>query len=246
MNVWVKVIGFSTEERHAIHTMLRLSGESGVRFRAWQPGDHLAPNVVLIDADSHEAELEVHSPTFNPKTKSLVVGGAMAIDGAWRTFERPLDWSQVLRALELLFVVAQTDRAQQSNRDHESAIALIPPGYKTALIIGLEREEQLYLKARLSLQGIAHVVEAANVGQASELLGRQGFEIVLLSTRLADADSASLIQALREHVQPPQAIIAVLDKASWESQQILEAQGVFGVLERPFIPHQVGEVFSRL
>ena len=77
-------------------------------------------------------------------------------------------------------------------------------------------------------------------------MGRQDFEIVILSAALPDADAGLLIQVLREHLHPPKAIIAVLDQANWSALEKLEEQGVTAVLERPFIPFQVGEVFSRL
>lgn len=248
MNVLVKVIGFSAEERHAIQTLLRLSEDGDVRFKLWRPGDSLAPNVLLLDADSHEAALEVQSPTFTPQTKSIVVGGdGASIGGAWKVFQRPLNWAEVLRELEALFVTTQTDIPIHTPEDESQACVVpIPPGYKTALIIGLPREHQMYLKARLSLQGIAHVLEASDAGQAAEYLGQQGFDIVIVSQSLPDADAASLIQALRAHACAPHAIIVVVARNSWASLQKIENLGVTGVLELPFMPHQVGELFARI
>lgn len=247
MNVLVKVIGFSTDERHAIQTLLRLSEEGDVRFKLWRPGDCLAPNVLLLDADSHEAALEVQLPTFTPQTKSIVVGDGTTIENAWKVFQRPLNWNEVLLELEVLFVTAQTDIPIHAPEEEVPTTSpSIPPGYKTALIIGLQREHQLYLKARLSLQGIAHVVEANDAGQAAEYLGQQGFDIVIVSQQLPDADTASLIQALRSHACAPHAIIVVAAQSNWASLQKIESSGVTGVLELPFMPHQVGELFARL
>ena len=246
MNVWVRVIGFSPDERHAIQTLLHLSETFSVRFKLWHPGYLLAPNVMLIDADSHEAELEIHSPGFHSQTKSLVIGRGLVIASAWKVLDRPVEWGQVLRELEILFVAPQLDVDLHTPEEFAATQTMIPPGYKTALIIGLAREEQFYLKARLSLQGISHVAEVGNAGNASELMGRQFFEIVILDAALPDADAPLLIQVLREHLHPPKAIIAVLDQANWEVLRMMEEQGVTAVLERPFIPAQVGEVFSRL
>lgn len=246
MNVWVRVIGFSVDERHAIQTMLHLSEDFGVRFKWWQPGYLLSPNVVLIDADSHEAELQIHSPAFNSQTKSLVIGRGMVVAGAWKVFDRPLDWAQIRHELDTLFVTPRLDIDLYTPEEFAPTEAMIPPGYKTALIIGLEREEQFYLKARLSLQGIAHVAEVANAGEAAEVLGRQGFDIVILSAPLPDADAGLLVQVLCEHPHSPRSIVAVLDRSNWPLLQQMEERGVTGVLERPFLPHQVGEVFSRL
>lgn len=248
MHVSIKVIGFSADERHALQTLFHLSEDGDVRFKLWHPGDLLAPNVLLLDADSHEAALEVQSPAFRPHTKSIVVGQSAIVDGAWKVVSRPLQWKQVLRELEALFTVAQADiPIHEPGADALAAEASIPPGYKTGLIVGLSREQQFYLKARLSLQGIAHVVEAADAGYAAEHLGKQGFDIVIVSCSLPDANAAALIQALHTHVRPPHAIVVVIPHdGSWALRQEMENLGVAGVLDTPFTPHQVCEMFARL
>lgn len=248
MNVLVKVVGFSADERHAVQTLLRLSQDSDVRYRLWCTGDTLAPNVLLLDADSHEAALEMQSPTFPAHTKSMVVGDAVSIADAWRVFRRPLEWAQIARELDALFVSAQPDIPIHAPDEIPPSEELpIPPGYKTGLIIGLPREQQLYLKARLSLQGIAHVVEVANAGEATEYLGKQGFDVVIVSQCLPDADTPALVLALRRSdVCPPRDIIAVLSPDGWESRQQLEDSGVTGVLDLPFTPQQVSGLFARL
>lgn len=250
MQVLVKVIGFSAQERHAIRTLLRLSEEGDVRFRLWKQADRLAPNVLLLDADSHEAALEVQSPAFTPQTKSIVVGGrdtGISPHGAWKVFQRPLNWAEVLQELELLFVAEKMDIPLHAPEDEMSQVAVtIPPGYKTAIIIGLQREEQMYLKARLSLQGIAHVTEANDAGQAAQYLGQQCFDIVIVSQQLPDANAPAFIQALRAQARAPHAIIVVAHRSDWASIQTMESLGVSGVLEFPFIPQQVGELFARV
>lgn len=247
MNVWVRVIGFSSEERHAIQTLLHLSESGDVRFRLWQPGYLLSPNVVIIDADSHEAELQVHSPGFNPQTKALVVGHGLNLASAWRVLERPLDWAKVLHELEALFVCDLPDLTlHDPDEAFASTQAMIPPGYKTALVIGLAREDQLYLKARLSLQGIAHVSEVANAAQAAEALAVRGYDIVIISASLPDADVCPLVQVLQEQAQAPQTIIVVVERTDWHTARQLESLGIAGVLERPFEPHLVAELFGRV
>lgn len=247
MNVWVKVVGFSLEEQHAIQTLLRLSEGECIRFKLWQPGDMLAPNVLIIDADSHAAELEIQSSTFNAQTKSIVVGHGIVIEGAWRIFERPLVWADVLRELEALFVATDVDIDLHGPEDAQVDTHLsVPPGYKTGLIVGLAREEQLYLKARLSLQGITHVDEVDTAGDAAQRMGQQTFDVVVLSQDLPDADLGPFIQALRERGDSKMAVVAVLRNSNWQQLSALEALGTKGVLEIPFVPHQVGALFSRL
>lgn len=251
MNVFVKAIGFSADERHALQTIFRLSEGHDVQYKLWHPARLLAPHVVLLDADSHEAALELQSPTFRAHTKTIVVGDSGFFLGAWKVVSRPLQWKQVIAELDALFAnglqtVAQLHESTQDGDDQVS-VAGIPPGYKTALIIGMSREEQLYLKARLSLQGIAHVAEARDAGQAVEHLGYQGVDIVIVSSQLPDANAGALIQALKSNVRPPYAIVAVVPHdCSWVQRQQIESAGATGMLETPFVPHRVGEMFANL
>ena len=69
---------------------------------------------------------------------------------------------------------------------------------------------------------------------------------MIVSQHLPDADTASLVQALRTHACAPHAIIVVMAEGNWASLQKIESLGVTGVLELPFSPHQVGELFARL
>lgn len=249
MHVLVKVVGFSVDERHAIQTLLHLSEDGDVRFKLWKPEDGLAPNVFLLDADSHETAMEVQSPAFTPQTQSIVVGEGIRIDRAWRVFKRPLNWADVLRELELLFGTEQADiEIHTPEDDVRVSSSKVAPGYKTALIIGLSREHQLYLKARLALQGIVHVVEANDAGQAAQYLGeqQQGFGIVIVSEHLPDADTAALINALRSHTNAPHAIIVIPDQADCATLQKIENWGGTGVLELPFLPQQVRKMFARI
>lgn len=248
MNVWVKVVGFSTEERHAIQTMLRLSQESSIRFKWWVPTCGLAPNLLLLDTESHEAELEVQSPSFNPFTKSIVVGGALSVPGTWRQIERPLDWRQMLREFETLFVSAEIDlllHEPGSSKEHPGTES-IPPGFKTGLIVGLSREEQFYLKARLALQGIAHVEEVDDATQAAEQMGSHRYDMVIVAYPLPDVDARSFIQVLLERREAPMEVVVVLTEPAWKETLDMESTGIRGVLETPFLPHQVGELISQL
>lgn len=242
MIVWVKVIGLMGEERHALQTMLRLSFDEGTRFRLWSPGMALAPNVLLIDSESHEAALEIQSRAFNPKTKSIVVGRALEVPGSWRVLERPVDWSVLLGELKALFV-APTDELLSDPEDANREPG-IPPGYKRGLIVGLEREQQMYLKARLALQGIAHVDECQTVADAMGYLNRQAYDVLILSQILPEVDVPALVQGVNEAATPRHEIITVSSSANWKLNEKMGELGVLGVLELPFSPQKVGELFA--
>jgi hypothetical protein len=80
--VWVKVVGFSDTERHSINTLLRLSEGACPTYVLWTPDTQAAPNVLLLDADSYEAGLEMVSPRFNSNVKYIAwVTSLMAMHG---------------------------------------------------------------------------------------------------------------------------------------------------------------------
>src|SRR4051812_26749439 len=98
-NIWVKVVGFTETERHSLNTLFRLSAKNNNAYALWTSEGAAAPHIALIDVDSYEAGLEMASPNFNPNLKLICVG-ARATENAWRSFERPVEWSALVTALD--------------------------------------------------------------------------------------------------------------------------------------------------
>lgn len=251
MNVWVQVIGFTSEERHAIQTLFQLSQARETKFHWWTETVPHPPHVHLVDLESHEAELAIQSPSFCTNTKSLVVGNGSAVGGCWRVFERPLVWGAVIEALESLFervhpVNDSADRADEAQTLPMDVPLPVPPGFKTGLIVGLAREEQLYLKARLALQGIAHVEETTSIDAAIELMQRRRTDILILGQTIPASDVVAFIQTQRDRRDGQMEVVVVLDEKPWDSIVNLEDQGLCHTLCRPLGPHQVHSIFCRL
>lgn len=250
MNVWVKVVGFSNEERHAIQTMLRLSHDGNVRLRWWSAQNGVAPHLVLLDSESLAGDLEMQMPSFNPSTKTIVVGKeGGAVPGMWCRFERPLDWARILQEFEALFLLNGMQAPLHEPGDSSSTGVeeyCVPPGYKSALIVGLKREDQMYLKARLALQGIIHVDEVAGANEAAKNMSRRDYQIVIVGCPLLDVDVLTFIHALHERHQAPVKIVAVMEEARWKETQTMASLGVQDVLETPFLPLRVSSVLSQL
>lgn len=113
--VFIKVLGFSDVERHAINSVLRLSQEQVVPYALWQPGSGPAAQLLLMDGQSHEAALELaahalQAPELAARGKAPVKiiwvapeGAATQPPGVWRSFFRPLHWPDVVRALDEIF-----------------------------------------------------------------------------------------------------------------------------------------------
>ena len=235
-SIWVKVVGFSAVERHSLNTLFRLSVRQTPAYCLWSHDAPAPPHLTLIDMDCHEAEVELASPTFNPNLKIICVG-AKTHSKAWRSFQRPVDWNVMVQVLDGLF-------ASQSHVDvvtgfDELDDQTVPPGVRATLLVGLTRDERLYLRARLSLAGLTDVDEADSAEKASACVTRRHYDVVVVSLELTDADPWSLVQMFNGMLAPPQAVIVTTDKPSWPVMEHAEQSGCVGLLEIPFNPPQV-------
>ncbi len=235
-SIWVKVVGFSGVERHSINTLFRLSVRQTPAYCLWTPDAPAPPHVSLIDMDCHEAEVELASPTFNPNLKIICVG-AKTHSTAWRSFHRPVDWNSMVQVLDGLFAShAYVDVVTGFDELDE---ATAPPGMRMSLLVGLSRDERMYLRARLSLAGLAEVDEADTADQASNLVAHRRYDVVIVSLELPDADPWELVQTFKAMSASPQAVIVATDKPSWSTMERAEQAGCAGLLEIPFNPPQV-------
>ncbi|MBI2750390.1 MAG: hypothetical protein HYX43_13940 [Burkholderiales bacterium] len=234
--IWVKVVGFSANERHSLNTLFRLSVRQSPAYSLWTPDAPAPPHVSLIDMDCHEAEVELASPTFNPHAKIICVG-AKAHEQAWRAFPRPVDWNALVQVLDGLF-------ATHSHVDVETGFdsmddTAVPPGVRVTLLVGLKPEERMYLRARLSLAGFTDVDEAETAEQASSAVSRRHYDVAIVSLELSDADPWVLVQTFQGMMTPLQAIMVATDHPTWLAMEKAEKMGCIGLLEIPFNPPQV-------
>ena len=125
-SVYVKVVGFTDVERHALNTLFRLSSVRPTAYSLWTPDLQVAPHLALIDVDAYEAGLELASPSLNPRLKMICVGHD-APANAWRTFERPINWPEIVKAIDSLFAPSET---KNEDGDYCDTVA----GFKTCLL----------------------------------------------------------------------------------------------------------------
>lgn len=234
--IWVKVVGFSAMERHSLNTLFRLSVRQTPTYRLWSQDAPAPPGVALIDMDCHEAGVELASPTFNPNLKIICVGDKTH-STAWRTFARPVDWNAMVKVLDGLF-------ASQRHVDVATGLdtldeQTVPPGVRVTLLVGLSHEQRMYLRARLSLAGLADVDEAFTAEEASACVARRHYDVVIVSLELGDADPWALVQMFKAMLAPPQAVIVTTVSPSWSVMERAEQAGCVGLLEIPFNPPQV-------
>ena len=235
-SIWVKVVGFSAIERHSLNTLFRLSVRQTPAYCLWTPDAPAPPNVLLIDTDCHEAEVELASPTFNPNLKTICVG-ASNFHQAWRSFNRPVDWNAMVQVLDGLF-------ASQAYVDVETGYDLLdeqaaPPGVRVSLLVGLNRDDSMYLRARLALAGLTDVDEVDTAEQANRSMAHRSYHVVIVSLELADADPWTLLLSFKSAPVPPRAVIVTTRNPSWTVMERAEQSGCVGLLEIPFNPPQV-------
>lgn len=245
-NVAIKVVGFGDAERHSLNTLMRLSERGVVSYTLWGQESSSPPQVALIDMDSYEASLELASPNFNPNTKLICVG-ASAPKNAWRSLQRPVDWAALVRELDGLFTLQQPDLdIDLGFGDTQAPDNAVPPGIKVSLLVGMTRDERLYLRARLALAGLTAVDEAPSAGEAIPLISQRNYDLAIISNELDDADAWSLIQALKDLPTPVRSIVLATHFPTWATMEQADKAGCFGLVEIPFNPRQIYELLLKV
>jgi CheY-like chemotaxis protein len=233
--VFVKVAGFDDVERHALNTMFRLSADREVAYALWMHDAPRPPKLAIVDGDSYEALLEIGA-SDDLALKTIWVG-AEPPQNAWRTFERPIAWHDVVEAMDELFApappaadidfdldvdvpseagaAAATDAGVDFDLDVDVAAPeeaqdtqppdTLPPEpeepRKRALIANKDRDERLYLRAKLALAGLTQADDAETGAQALELMRSNKYTVVLVDFGLPDIDGWSMLRELAQ-VQP--------------------------------------------
>lgn len=198
--VFIQVVGFSEEERHALNTVFRLSEQCRTMYQLWTADAPEGPGVALLDADSHEARLEAESP-FHLDIRRLWVGPHPPA-GVWRSFQRPVAWGEVIETLDALFA---PDEALDLDVGDEADSVM---SQKLALIVSADRDCRLYLRARLSLAKLTWADEAESGAEAVALKRDKAYDVAVVDGRLADVDAWLLLRQLRTglHAVPHVAI----------------------------------------
>lgn len=138
--VLIKVLGFTDVERHAINSLFRLSQERALSYALWQPQSRIAPHLLLMDGQSHEAGLELAARALQAqelaaqgKTPVNAIwvaaeGAAEAttakLPGIWRSFPRPVHWPALVQALDALFAPVpelEADFVLEASADADAA-----------------------------------------------------------------------------------------------------------------------------
>jgi CheY-like chemotaxis protein len=243
--VFVKVLGFTDVERHALNTVFRLSEESDPAYTLWAPDAPEPPQLALIDGDSYEARLEMESPAMEG-LKLIWVGGA-ATEGAWRTFERPLSWPDIVRSIDELFAPVE---ALDFDLDGDSGPATLPPEpevpSKRALIASGDRNERLYLRAKLALAQLTQADEAETVAQALELTRANQYEVALVDFGLPGVGGWDLLKELSSSKPAIPHVIITKDNASLVERARAWFGGAEAFFDKPPHPGKLHDLLRKI
>jgi CheY-like chemotaxis protein len=236
--VFVKVVGFSDEERHALNTVFRLSEQCLTMYQLWTPAAPEPPRVALLDGQSWEARVEAES-RMQRDVRMLWVGDN-APPTAWRSFPRPLAWPEVIEALDALF-------APDAGLDLDLGGA--PDSVmsqKQALIVSASRERRLYLRARLALARLTLADDAESGAQALELARGKAYDVALVDCQLADVDPWELLRQLRYGAHPIPHVAMTQAARSLSERVRAWLGGAEALLEDPPHPGRLDKWLSRV
>lgn len=233
--IFIKVIGFSDEERHALNTLFRLSEQCLTMYQLWTPQAPEPPRLALLDGNSHEARVEAESPLADPAVKLLWVGSHPPPQ-AWRAVARPLSWPEVIEAMDILFQpVIDLDLVEPQSMSG-----------KQALIVGAGRDERLYLRARLALARVTQADEAESGARALELARNRQYDLALVGFGLPDIGPWALLRQLREGRHPIPHVAMTKPGRSLAERLRAWAGGAGAMLDQPPHPERFDAFLRRV
>jgi CheY-like chemotaxis protein len=245
--VFVKVVGFTDVERHALNTVFRLSEQRDIVYSLWMADAPAPPRLALIDGRSYEARLElaaVPDPQLN-----LIWVGAVAPANAQRTFARPLSWPSVLNAMDELF--EQPDRIDFDLEFDLGADGTNPPDElrdtrKRALIASADRNERLYLRAKLALAELTQADEAETGAQALELARAHHYAVAVVDFALPDVNGWAFLKELMEARPAIPNVIMTKAKASAGERLRAWIGGAKGCFDKPPHPGKLQDLLQKI
>lgn len=235
--IFIKVVGFSDEERHALNTVFRLSEQCLTMYQLWTPTAPEPPRVVLLDGQSWEARVEAESRLRDIR---VIWVGDNPPANVWRAFPRPLAWPEVIEALDAMF--APDAGLDLDLGDAPDSVM----SQKQALIVSSSRDQRLYLRARLALGRLTLADEAETGAQALEMTRAKQYDVALVDCMLSDLDPWLVLRQLR-HGAHPIPHVAMTQAARSVSERVRAwLGGAEALLENPPNPGRLDAWLSQI
>lgn len=236
-SIFIKVIGFSDVERHALDTVLRLSQPRPTSYCLWGARASQGPQLAILDGQSHEARLEAEAT--QSRQLPMVWIGEQPPEKVWRSFRRPVAWSQVVQAMDELFTPT-TDI--EFDLDLEGAPTLPPDDEPPpragprGLIAAADLHERLYLRAKMALHGMPLADEAENASQLQELLRDGKYQLAVVDFALPQGGGWALVRQLAQARPAIGGLLVAKERATLADRVRARFAGAQAMLEKPFDP----------
>jgi CheY-like chemotaxis protein len=254
--VWIKVVGFTDVERHALNTLFRLSQERPVTYAPWTPECGHEPQVALLDGDAYESPLEAASP----RAGMLIVWiGERAPGSAWRRFSRPIAWPEVVGAMDQVFLPAAPIDLDLDTADIEPDLPLDdapdtqpgepgaqPQPERRALIATADPNLRLYLRAKLALARMTLADEAGSAAEAMEMARAQPYTVALLDYDLPGVDGWDGVKGLADASATELPLIVMKRERAVVDRWRARAGGAQALLSSPPDPVRLGDLLRNL
>lgn len=250
--VFVKVIGFTDVERHALNSVFRLSVEQEYKYFLWEPSAPEPPKLALIDGESYEARVEVESQ--RDAEIPIIWVGASPPQIAVRTFQRPIPWAAIIQAIDDLVgpmsepVDLDIDFGVDTQPPEEAQDTLPPdePPRRRALIVNSDRDERLYIRAKLALAQLCEADEAETAAQALELARDNNYVLAIVDFHLPDADGWKLLKELGTGQRPIAKVIVTKSRPSLVERLHAWFAGVTGFFAKPPHPSKLHDLLLKV
>jgi CheY-like chemotaxis protein len=244
--VFVKIVGFTDVERHALNTVFRLSEQRDTVYSLWPADSAEPPKLAFVDGLSDESRMQLGS-RGDPEVKLIWVGASPPAN-AWRVFERPLSWPDMLSAMDELFAAPEVI---DFDLDFDSAGPDTQPPepqqpVKRALIASADRNERLYLRAKLALAELTHADEAETGAQALELTRAHQYAVALVDFALPDVNGWALLKELTEARPVIPHVIITKARASAGERIRAWLAGAKGCFDKPPHPGRLQNLLQKV
>jgi CheY-like chemotaxis protein len=243
--VFINIVGFTDEERHALNLLFRISEEQGTAFSPWEPAAPEPPKAALIDGQSYEAPVELQSQ--RNAGLPLIWVGPGAPQHAWRVFQRPLAWPEVVQAMDELFPAPLDFDIDLDNVDTQPPE--IPPDAtpaRRALIAAADRDERLYLRAKLALAGLTHADEAENAADALEMARMNNYALAIVDFDLPGANGWAFLHDLASGQRAIAKVVVTSARASFLEHVRAWFAGLAGFFDKPPHPAKLHQVLTEV
>ena len=250
--VFVNVVGFTDVERHALNSVFRLSVEQEYKYFLWEPSAPEPPRLALIDGESREAAVALES--LRPKDTPLIWVGPSAPGRAIRSFRRPIPWASIVQAFDDLVGPASEvvdfdiDLDNVDTQPPQAQDTLPPemPPRRRALIVNADRDERLYIRAKLALADLCEADEAESAAQALELARGNDYVLAVVDFALPDADAWTLYKELAQSPRPVPKVIMTKAHPSFGERLRASFAGVTGFFEKPPHPGKLHQMLLKV